>query len=233
MTHRSPFQPLPFCASQPRHGEQMQPNNHALPLERDFPRDGRCKHIPRLYLIFLGGFLDGDHSVETVSLGPVAHHADGLLVLLAEELQSLLVLLAEVLLSRCSSCPRAQLPGDLGNVCQLSAGTETLPQSRLPALGAAEMCLQPFPAAGDARPAEVVAAVDGDGVLEITQADGAGGFAVQAFHWALCSHGSSQPTSRTGSNELRFAGRRGRCSSFWLGRFLLANGRNQLPAPTL
>lgn len=151
-----------------------------------------CEHIPVLYLVLLGSFFGGEHGVEAVSLGPVAHHADGLLVLLAEELQSLLVLLAPTLVPRCSSaCLQAQLLGDFGDLGQLPAGTETFVRSRLPALGAGEVGLQPLPAAGDAFPAEIVAAGDGDGLLEIAQADGAGGFALQALRGALRSHGSA------------------------------------------
>lgn len=170
-----------------------------------------CEHVPVLYLVLLGSFFGGEHGVEAVSLGPVAHHADGLLVLLAEELQSLLVLLAPTLVPRCSSaCLQAQLLGDFGDLGQLPAGTETFVRSRLPALGAGEVGLQPFPAAGDAFPAEVVAAGDGDGLLEIAQADGAGGFALQALQGALRSHGSASgsgsPLCRKGPLPLSAGG---------------------------
>lgn len=135
------------------------------------------------YLVLLGRLVGREHSVGAVRLGRVALRADRLLVLCAEELQSLAVLLAP------TRGMQTQLPGDAGDICQLSAGAEIFVQRRFPALRTGEISLQPFPAAGDALPAEVVAAGDGDGILEVTQADGAGGFALQAVQGALRGHG--------------------------------------------
>lgn len=118
-----------------------------------------------------------------VSLGRIAPRADGLLVLFAEELESLAVLLAP------SRGTQVQLPGDAGDICQLSAGAEIFVGRRFPALWTGEITLQPFPAAGDAISAEIVTAGDGDGILKVTQADGAGGFTLQAVQGALRGHG--------------------------------------------
>lgn len=116
MGKRHPKIPVCCCATEVR-GERLHPNGRALPLEGIFREVGRCKRVLELYLIFLSSFFGGDHGVEAVSPGLVAHHADGPLVLLAEELQNLPVLPAQILPSRCSSsCPQAQLPGDFGNI---------------------------------------------------------------------------------------------------------------------
>lgn len=123
-------------------------------------------------------------------LGLPADQADGGLVLLAEEFQSLLVLLAQPL-PHCPSfgCLQAQPLGYLDDFRQLPVGSQVSLRGRLFAPRAGEIRLLFLPAAGDARPAEVVAAVDGDGVLEEAQADGAGGFILEAFCRDVFSHG--------------------------------------------
>lgn len=78
------------------------------------------------YFALLGGFFDGGHGVSTMSLGPVADHADGRLVLLAEEFERLLVLRAHAARSRRVADPRDQLLGDLRQVPQLPVGRNFL-----------------------------------------------------------------------------------------------------------
>jgi len=117
--------------------------------------------------VLLCSLLDRDHGVDPVSLGLSANQADGGLVLLAEEFQSFLVLLTQ-LFPPCPSSgrPQAQPLGYLDDFCQLPVGSQVSFRGCLLALRAGKNLLGFLPAAGDARPAEVVTAVDGDGVLE-------------------------------------------------------------------
>ena len=140
--------------------------------------------------MLLRSLLDGDHGVDPVSLGLSANQADGGLILLAEEFQSFLVLLTQPL-PPCPSfgCLQAQPLGYLDDFCQLPVGSQVSLRGRLLALRAGEILFGFLPATGDARPAEVVSAVDGDRVLEEAQADGAGGFVAETFGRAVCSHG--------------------------------------------
>lgn len=129
----------------------------------------------------------------TVSLGPVAHHANKPFFTFTEELQGFLVLLAEVLPSfHLFDQSQVQALGYFSDVGQLPVGSEALLGHRLPALGAGEVGGQSFPVLSDARLAKAVPAVDGHGVLEKFQADGAGGFILEAFHRRPGCHGERQ-----------------------------------------
>lgn len=140
------------------------------------------------YFALLGGFFDGGHGVSTMSLGPVADHTDGRLVLLAEELERLLVLWAHAARPRRVADPRDQLLGDLRQVPQLPVWPKFSLLGYPTALRAGEPPVRFARASRDAVAAEAVPAVDGDGVAEIIQADGAGCFFLQALQRVTLGH---------------------------------------------
>lgn len=124
--------------------------------------------------------------MQAVSVGLPAHQADGHLVLLTEQLQDLPVPLAQPLPS--AGGPQAQPFGNLNDLGQLAVGSQVALRGRRLAARAGEGFLLFLPAAGDARPAEVVPAVDGDGILEEPQAEGAGGLVLEALSWVIFIH---------------------------------------------
>lgn len=123
-----------------------------------------------------------------VGSGLPADITDQVLFLSAEQLQGLLMLLAHLFPTGPFQALQIEPLGDFHHVAQLPVGPEIPLQGRLSALRAREIRVPFFPAQGDAAPAEAVPAGDGDGILEILQADGASGFFVEAFHRVL--HGS-------------------------------------------
>lgn len=119
----------------------------------------------------------------TVHLGLVAHHTDQPFLIFTEELQGFLMLLAQVLpFFHLSDWLQVQALGYFDDVGQLPVGSDALLGHRLPAPGAGEVGGQSFPVLSDACPAKAVPTVDGHGVLEKFQADGAGGFILEALH---------------------------------------------------
>lgn len=173
-----------------------------------------------------------------VSSGLPADHADEGFIVFAEDFQRLLVPLASFLLNRLpSGCLQTQPLGYFEHPCQLSAGPKVSLWCRLPALRAGEIRRGPLPAAGDACPAEVMTAVDGDGVSEILQADGAGGFAGELCGGARRSHGAPNVSCKTAAafiflqaRERRFpschpqGGQSQRCA--WVGREKAGDGQS-------
>jgi len=126
-----------------------------------------------------------------VLAGAVAHHADAPPVVLAVELEGFAVLHAEPVLLRPLGPTQGELADDFGHVGQLAVGSEALLLEDLPALRAGEVHLQVLPALDDARPAEVVPALDGHGILEELQADGTSGLVLQVSGQEDSSHGFS------------------------------------------
>lgn len=141
------------------------------------------------YFTFLGSLFDGSDGVSAVSVGAVAHHADGHLVLLAEELEWFLMFWAEIAHSSRVPCPRGQLFGDLCQVPQLTIWSKFPFLGNSPTLGARKPPLRLPRAPRDAVPAEAVPAVDGHRVAEIIQTDGARGFFLQALQGVALGHG--------------------------------------------
>lgn len=186
---------MPRCRKQIERGRSpdvcKQSNPQGSSLSRSPPPPSSPHQAQRRpHLVLLRSLLDGHHRVDPVSLGLSANQADGGLILLTEEFQSFPVLLAQPL-PPCPSfgCLQAQPLGYLDYFCQLPVGSQVSLRGCLFALRAGEILLGFLPATGDARPAEVVPAMDGDGVLEEAQADGAGGFIAETFSRAVCSHG--------------------------------------------
>ncbi|KAG8127611.1 hypothetical protein E2320_014556 [Naja naja] len=127
------------------------------------------------YLVFLESLLRRDHRVTPVFIGSVADQADEGLVLSAKELEGLPVLRAEApyFLAPWASAS----PGHFQHLRQLPVGEDAAGREGLSALGAGSLRFRRPPAAAQAAPAEVVAALrDEHGVLETLQANGAGGF---------------------------------------------------------
>jgi len=127
--------------------------------------------------------------VSAVSVGAVAHHADGRPVLLAEELERFLMLAAQAACSGRTPRPRAQLLGDLRQVPQLTVRSEFSFLGNCSALGAREPAVRFSRAPRDAVAAEAVPAVDGHRVAEIIQADRARRFFLQALQRVTLGHG--------------------------------------------
>lgn len=150
----------------------------------------RAKHGAVIsYFALLGSFFDGSDGVSAVSVGAVAHHADGRPVLLAEELERFLMLRAQAARSGRVPCPRAQLLGDLRQVPQLTVWSKFSFLGNSSALGAGEPPVRFSGASRDAVPAEAVSAVDGHWVAEIIQADGARCFFLQTLQRVALGHG--------------------------------------------
>lgn len=127
-----------------------------------------------------------------------AHHTDGLLVHLAEQLEALIVQGAKRgpsprLRRRPHASPQPQLPDALHDVGQLPVGPQAAAAAGGPALRAGEGRVVPQPlllaVLPNAAAAEVVPAVDADGLAHVLQADGADGLLVQPLQGFGQGHG--------------------------------------------
>lgn len=127
--------------------------------------------------------------MASVFLGSIAHHTDEALVVLTEELQGLLMLLTLLFPSRAfGHLPlllQLEALGELHHAGQLPVRPEIPLASSSAAVRATEMPPGLIAALGDAGPAEVVPALDGDRVLEKLQADGTDGGFLEPLHGAL------------------------------------------------
>lgn len=162
-----------------------------------------CLTLP--YLVDVRRLLDGVHGVRAVLQGLPTHYADGLLVLLAEQLQPLVVLGAQGgprLQLGPQAAPQPQLADALHDVGQLPVGSEAAAVAGGPALRAGEGPVgpQPFVLAvlGNAASAEVVAAVDADRLAHVLQANGANGLLLQPLQSTCQRHGG--PLVSTGAS---------------------------------
>ncbi|XP_067408121.1 zinc finger protein 850-like [Emydura macquarii macquarii] len=135
---------------------------------RSWPGIDTRQRLPDL--VAPGGLFDGHHPVAAVLPGQMADQTDGLLVLLAEELQGFPVPLAQPGLAAAAPRPGRpdpdpgrrlgpEAPDDLHDVGQLAVGPEEAVGGGLAALRATQAARRVLPALGDAGAAEVVAAV--------------------------------------------------------------------------
>lgn len=120
----------------------------------------------------------------------LTHQANSLLIFFAEQAEHFMVFLTQVLIPHLALVGDLQLLGYFHHVAQLPVGLQGAVAESLTADGAREVPVQLLPPAGDADPAEIVAAINDHRVLQVLQADRAAGFNLEVLQWVCGSHDS-------------------------------------------